>query len=80
MALQGWSGCSPDVRAALLRALGEREALARENPLPAEALLAVSKTYTDIAEKITGKTLALSDNPKAEIIAVLAEQYDLIVS
>jgi len=56
----------------------EREALARDNKLPLSVLMDVSKTYTDIAEKITGKKIILSDNPKAEIIAILREQYQLI--
>jgi phosphoribosylaminoimidazole-succinocarboxamide synthase len=38
----------------------------------------VSATYTDIAEKITGEKIVLSDNPKEEIIAILREQYQLI--
>ena len=33
----------------------EREALARDSELPESVLMAVSKTYTDIAEKITGR-------------------------
>jgi phosphoribosylaminoimidazole-succinocarboxamide synthase len=56
----------------------EREALARENELPTEVLMNVSKTYTDIAEKITGEKIVLSENPKAEIITILREQYQLI--
>jgi phosphoribosylaminoimidazole-succinocarboxamide synthase len=40
--------------------------------------MSVSKTYTDIAEKITGEKIVLSDNPKAEVIAILREQYQLI--
>ncbi len=56
----------------------EREALARDNELPLSVLMDVSKTYTDIAEKVTGKKIELSDNPKAEIIKVLREQYQLI--
>ena len=43
----------------------EREALARDNELPLSVLMDVSKTYTDIAEKVTGKKIELSDNPKA---------------
>jgi len=58
--------------------MDERSTLARDNELPTEVLMAVSKTYTDIAEKITGEKITLSDNPKAEIIAVLKEQYALI--
>ena len=58
--------------------MGEREALARDNQLPASVLMAVSKTYTDIAEKITGEKIVLSENPKAEIIEILREQYQLV--
>ena len=46
--------------------------------LPTTALMDVSKTYMDIAEKITGKTLTLSDNPAAEVISILHDQYQLI--
>jgi phosphoribosylaminoimidazole-succinocarboxamide synthase len=56
----------------------EREALARDNKLPLSVLMDVSATYTDIAEKITGEKIVLSDNPKEEIIAILREQYQLI--
>ena len=56
----------------------ERYALARDNALPESVMLEVSKTYTDIAEKITGQKLLLSDNPKAEIIEILSQQYGLI--
>jgi len=56
----------------------EREALARDNALPAEVLNAVSNTYVNIAEKITGGSLQLSDNPRAEIIDVLRDEYALV--
>ncbi|MEW6984479.1 phosphoribosylaminoimidazolesuccinocarboxamide synthase [Colwelliaceae bacterium 6471] len=56
----------------------EREALARDNELPAEVLMAVSKTYIDIAEKITGEKIILSENPKAEIVDILKNEYGLI--
>lgn len=56
----------------------EREALARDNILPESVLMDVSKTYTAIAEKITGQKIILSDNPKAEIIEILRQQYQLI--
>ena len=56
----------------------EREALARDNALPTDVLMAVSDTYVGIAEKITGSTLMLSDNPKAEIIDVLRNEFDLV--
>jgi len=58
--------------------MDEREALARDNALPEEVLMQVSETYVGIAEKITGQTLTLSDNPKAEIIEILRDQYGLI--
>ncbi len=56
----------------------EREALARDNALPLDELKAVSKTYTGIAEKITGKPLHIGSNPKQEIVDVLRSQYGLI--
>ncbi len=56
----------------------ERVALAKDNELPASVLMEVSKTYTDIAETITGEKIILSDNPKKEIIDILDKQYGLI--
>ncbi|MGF1736342.1 phosphoribosylaminoimidazolesuccinocarboxamide synthase [Photobacterium satsumensis] len=58
--------------------MDERFALARDNELPVEALMNLSKVYTEIAEKITGEKILLSENPKAEIVTVLREQYGLI--
>lgn len=58
--------------------MAEREALARDNALPVSVLMDISKTYMDIAEKITGQPLVLSDNPKADIIALLDTEYGLI--
>ncbi|NOH79639.1 phosphoribosylaminoimidazolesuccinocarboxamide synthase [Vibrio sp. RE86] len=56
----------------------EREALARDNALPLEALQNISRTYIGIAEKITGQPINLSSNPKQEIIDVLSKEYGLI--
>ena len=56
----------------------ERSALAKDNALPESILMQISKTYQDIAEKITGQTLSLSDNPKSEIIDILNSEYNLI--
>lgn len=56
----------------------EREALARNNALPVDALMDISRTYVGIAEKIIGKPLHLSDNPKQEIITILKEEYGLV--
>lgn len=58
--------------------MDERTALAQDNELPESVLMDVSKTYTEIAEKITGEKIVLSDNPKADIIKILDEQYGLI--
>lgn len=58
--------------------MAEREALARDNALPVEVLMDVSRTYIGIAEKITGQKIELSSNPKAEIIQILRDEYQLI--
>lgn len=56
----------------------ERNALATNNALPIEVLMQVSTTYLDVAQQITGTRPLVSNNPKAEITAVLREQYGLI--
>jgi phosphoribosylaminoimidazole-succinocarboxamide synthase len=56
----------------------ERQALAQDNALPQEVQMQVSETYRAIAEKLTGTPVELPQNPKAEIIAILRDQYDLI--
>ncbi|MFD1215074.1 phosphoribosylaminoimidazolesuccinocarboxamide synthase [Microbulbifer celer] len=58
--------------------MDEREALARDNELPESMLKNVSATYVGIAEKVIGEKLEISDNPKAEIIQVLRDEYGLI--
>ncbi|WOX06552.1 phosphoribosylaminoimidazolesuccinocarboxamide synthase [Microbulbifer pacificus] len=58
--------------------MDEREALARDNVLPESMLMDLSRTYVGIAEKIIGEKLAISDNPKTEIIQVLRDEYGLI--
>ncbi|WP_394175435.1 phosphoribosylaminoimidazolesuccinocarboxamide synthase [Thalassotalea litorea] len=58
--------------------MDEREALARDNALPVDVLMQVSKTYVGIAEKITGENIVISDNPKAEIIEILKKDYGLV--
>ncbi|OEF24149.1 phosphoribosylaminoimidazolesuccinocarboxamide synthase [Vibrio rumoiensis] len=59
--------------------MDERFALAKENTLPQEEIMKISQTYLSIAEKITGKKIVLSDDPKQEIIDILKKDYDLIV-
>lgn len=58
--------------------MDEREALAQDNELPLEAIQMITDTYVGIAEKITGEKIHLSDNPKAEIIQILRDEFDLI--
>ncbi|KJY66503.1 phosphoribosylaminoimidazolesuccinocarboxamide synthase [Vibrio nigripulchritudo] len=60
--------------------MDERFALAQDNELPEQALIDISNTYIGIAEKITGKEITLSANPKQEIIDVLRKEYDLIAN
>lgn len=60
--------------------MDERFALAAELELPTEVLLQVSATYTGVAERITGREIQLSDDPRSEIIEILASRYDLIQS
>jgi len=56
----------------------ERQALARNNALPESLLMQVSKTYLDIAEKITGRKIVVSENPKQEITDILRSEFNLI--
>ncbi|WP_076418047.1 phosphoribosylaminoimidazolesuccinocarboxamide synthase [Colwellia sp. UCD-KL20] len=56
----------------------EREALAKNNELPESALMAISDTYTAIAEKITKSKIVISDNPKQEVIDILRDEYQLV--
>ncbi|MEH6517519.1 MAG: phosphoribosylaminoimidazolesuccinocarboxamide synthase [Halioglobus sp.] len=56
----------------------ERQALAKDNDLPVSVLMQISATYTGIAEKVTGKPVPLSDNPKAEIVQVLKDEFGLV--
>lgn len=56
----------------------ERQLLAQNNLLPQQAIMDVSNTYLDIAQKITGRKINLPENPKAEIIEQLSSHYQLI--
>jgi phosphoribosylaminoimidazole-succinocarboxamide synthase len=58
--------------------MDERQALAKNNALPEDVLMKISATYTGIAEKIIGHKIELSENPKAEIVEILREQYGLV--
>ncbi|MBV1908590.1 MAG: phosphoribosylaminoimidazolesuccinocarboxamide synthase [Kangiellaceae bacterium] len=56
----------------------ERQALAQDNDLPEDVLMKISSTYVGIAEKIIGEKISISANPKAEIIEVLKQEYQLV--
>ena len=56
----------------------ERVALARDNALPEDMLMQVSRTYLDIAAKVIGQPVPLAENPRQEILDVLAAEYGLI--
>jgi len=56
----------------------ERQALAQDNDLPEEVLMKISSTYVGIAEKIIGEKVQISENPRAEILAVLKDEYQLV--
>jgi len=58
--------------------MDERTKLCADNLLPEAKLLEVSKVYTDIAEKITGAKIVMSENPKDDIVSILDEQFGLI--
>ena len=56
----------------------ERQQLATDNAIPSEAMLALSDTYRNMAERITGKSLPASDDPTTEILDVLNERFGLV--
>jgi phosphoribosylaminoimidazole-succinocarboxamide synthase len=41
-------------------------------------MLDVSETYVGVAERIMGEKLDASDDPRAEIIQVLRDNFDII--
>ncbi|MCL1058027.1 phosphoribosylaminoimidazolesuccinocarboxamide synthase [Shewanella gelidimarina] len=57
----------------------ERFSLAKDNKLPESVMMDISNTYVGIAEKVIGKKLHISENPKQEIIDILRNEYQLIV-
>ncbi len=56
----------------------ERSALARDNALPQSVMEEVSATYVGIAEKIIGRSLEIPQDPRAEIVDVLASEFGII--
>ncbi len=57
----------------------ERIQLAQNTPLPTEAMMALSDTYLNIAQRITGKSITLCPEPKEAIIDILKNEYQLIL-
>lgn len=58
--------------------MDERYAFASSTTLPREMMMDVSTTYIEISERITGRPLAVSDNPRDEILAVLRDELGII--
>ena len=58
--------------------MDERYRFARDTVLPAQMMLDVSKTYVELAEKITGAPLVISNSPRDDIISVLDSTFGLI--
>ncbi|NVJ61981.1 MAG: phosphoribosylaminoimidazolesuccinocarboxamide synthase [Gammaproteobacteria bacterium] len=56
----------------------ERSQLAKDNALPLEFMMDLSKTYLSIAEKIVGHPIRLAENPKQEILDVLNNDFQLV--
>ena len=56
----------------------ERQQFAKQTTLPESLMMSVSTTYRNIAEQITGAELAISDNPRAEINQLLADELGLL--
>ena len=68
-----WRCCAP-----VAAIYGHRCALAKDNELPREVLLKVSKTYVELAEKITGKPLPVPTNAFAEIVDLMRDEFGLV--
>lgn len=58
--------------------MDERYAFASSTVLPRQMMMDVSSTYIDIAERITGRPLDVSDNPRDEIVRVLRDELSII--
>lgn len=58
--------------------MDERYAFASSTLLPRQMMMDVSSTYIDIAERITGRPLDVSDNPRDEIVRVLRDELGII--
>ena len=56
----------------------ERYAFASGTVLPRQMMMDVSSTYVDIAERITGHPLVISENPRDDMLRVLREELDII--
>ena len=58
--------------------MDERYTFASSTVLPRQMMMDVSSTYIDIAERIVGRPLDVSDNPRDEIVRVLRDELGII--
>ena len=58
--------------------MDERYAFASGTVLPRQMMMDVSSTYIDIAERITGRPLEVSENPRDDIVRVLRDELGII--
>ena len=58
--------------------MDERYRFALDTLLPAQMMLEVSQTYVNLAERITGAPLVISNSPRDDIISVLNSTFGLI--
>ena len=76
---QGLLSLAPDPDVLLNKnRMPEREAFARETTLPESMLMDVSKTYLEIAARITGRQIDVPERPREEIELILGDKFDLI--
>ncbi len=62
------------------RRFEERKRYAQEHALPVEFLHSLSDTYRSVAERITGRSLDAPEQPMESMMAVLGEDFGLIVA
>ena len=76
---QALLNCAPDPDILINKdRMDERYRFALDTVLPAQMMLEVSKTYVNLAERITGAPLVISNSPRDDIISVLNSTFGLI--
>jgi len=58
--------------------MDERLDFAERSLLPRAMMMEVSAIYTEIAQRITGRPITISDTPRDDIVRVLREQLGII--